>query len=132
MIIIRLDFAYAFRREKKMFGKKEFAFSVVVIYLVLIYFLFAYEKQPINENKSVCSYRGACVRFCCDNFYTCGKDFVDKYFNLSLIPEDDGNAYEVEYLFGQPDCSTLNPLLTEKQWKFTSVRLRNLVLCFVF
>jgi hypothetical protein len=107
-----------------MVQKKYLVILAAVVYIVLAYFLWWFEKPQIESSSfDYCTVGEACLRFCCKNETLCEENFIKKNFNT--IHDAPMN---VSASFGKPEC-TLSTLQTtpksikfEGKWKIEKVK----------
>lgn len=107
----------------KMLSRQNFVNFVILTYLVLLVFFFAFKEREVKNNA--CIYGKTCIRFCCEKVELCNVDIIRTHFNASEIPKVEG-IKDDEYqdfmiLFGEPRCTTLVPFEEEREWQFTYV-----------
>lgn len=110
--------------EVKLFQKKYFVIFTAAVYAVLVSLFYKLQWKEDYTFDSSCYFGNPCVRFCCKNEQLCNQNYVDKYFNASLLPDDfftGWNASQgVNAHFGKPRC-TLKLVDPIKSWKFLTV-----------
>lgn len=106
-----------------MLSRKNFITFVIVTYLVLLIFFFAFKDHQTKNNA--CMFGRTCIRFCCEDEKLCKKSVIQTHFNASeLKTKDENDDYII--LFGEPACaSRLERLESNKEWQFTDVSLIN-------
>lgn len=99
----------------EMFRKRDFVAAAISTYLMLFVLLYMLIFDTTLEEA--CAQKEVCVRFCCEDFYSC-KDIFVKH-NHSLLPLLVND--EIAFLNGKPPCR-LNTKPDDANWIFSSVR----------
>lgn len=103
-------------------NKKDYFYSVVICYVILVMLFFSLKSR--RNTDYLCEYDSLCVKFCCWNKTTCNENFIRKNFKIPEMPADVSYNEKKEYkdlkiLYGDPYCD-LKPNEMKIDWKSVS------------
>lgn len=120
--ISRQNLAGLLRRVLEMFSRRNFVTFSILTYLVLLIFYFAFNEREVQNNA--CTYGRTCIRFCCTDANLCKANVIREHFNASFMPKPkDDDESDFIIMYGRPQCTTLVPFESDREWQFTDVRL---------